>query len=184
MNYLSLQNICKLLFLLLFISANLFGLAACDNQTESNKKQNTVAVKSEVETPVQEHQTQNNKIIIENKSYLFDVSNHTIKEFEALLTRAEEVSQAHAPGYDDLKIVMVIHGPDIDWFTQQNYESNKQLINLAARLDAYDIIDMKVCEKTMSKRGVDRKDIPSFIESVPYAPVEIENRLREGYINL
>jgi intracellular sulfur oxidation DsrE/DsrF family protein len=43
---------------------------------------------------------------------------------------------------------------------------------------------MKVCETTMKFHGVERKDIPKFIDSVPYAPVEIENRLRDGYINL
>ncbi|MBL1142859.1 MAG: hypothetical protein D8M62_12510 [Proteobacteria bacterium] len=159
-------------------------MIACDKQPENKEKQSTVSIESEAITSVQNYEVRDDKIIIENKSYLFDVSNHTIDEFEALLTRAEEVSQAHAPGYEDLKIEMIIHGPDIDWFTQQNYEINRQLVDLAARLDAYDIIDMKVCEKTMTKRGVDREDIPSFIESVPYAPIEIEKRLQEGYINL
>ena len=79
---------------------------------------------------------------------------------------------------------MVIHGSDIDWFTHQNYEQNRQLVDLAARLDAYDVIDMKVCKKTMSDRGVKRKDIPPFIESVPYGPTEIKKRLLDGYINL
>ena len=63
-------------------------------------------------------------------------------------------------------------------------DANRQLIELASRLDAYDVIDMKVCEKTMSIRGVNRQDIPSFIESVPYAPSEIKQRLQDGYINL
>lgn len=184
MNYLKYQNIYNRLFLLSFFLILLFGLLACDKQTEAIENNKTVAVTTEVKASIQEHQSQDNKIIIENKSYLFDVSDHSVDELQALLTRAEEVSQAQSPEYMDLKIVMVIHGPDIEWFTQQNYGDNRQLIDLAARLDAYDIIDMKVCEKTMTDRGVDREDLPSFIESVPYAPVEIEHRLREGYINL
>ena len=121
---------------------------------------------------------------IENKSYLFDVSMHSIAELEALLARAEEVSQTHPKDFEDLEIVMIIHGPDIDWFTHQNYEYNRKLVDLAARLDAYDVIDMKVCEKTMQKRGVSANDLPEFIESVPYAPVEIDKLLNEGYISL
>lgn len=188
MSYLKHQNKYNKLFLLVFFSINLFGMAACDKPTEAVENKKTVSTTPEVKAPVQVqtpiHEPRNENVIIENKSYLFDVSDHSIDELEALLTRAEEVSQAQSPDYEDLKIVMVIHGPDIEWFTQQNFEHNRQLIDLAARLDAYDIIDMKVCEKTMTARGVDREDIPSFIESVPYAPTEIKDRLREGYINL
>lgn len=169
---------------MIFLLINLFGLTACDKQTETVEHKKMVSDTSEVKAPIQEQEPHNDKIIIENKSYLFDVSDHSIDEFQALLTRAEEVSQAQSPDYEDLKIVMVIHGPDIDWFTQQNYEHNRQLIDLAARLDAYDIIDMKVCEKTMTERGVNQEDLPLFIESVPFAPTEIEQRLRDGFINL
>jgi uncharacterized protein len=179
-----LQNKYKELFLLVFLSIGLFGLTACEKQTETVDNNKTTSVATEIKTSAEENKPHADEAIIENKNYVFDVSNHSIDEFQALLTRAEEVSQAHPDDFGDLKIVMVIHGPDIDWFTQQNYEHNRQLIDLAARLDAYDIIDMKVCEQTMSARGVIREDIPSFIESVPYGPAEIEHRLRDGYINL
>ncbi len=178
------QNNYKLFFLLLFLSTCLFSLAACDKQTETTGHNKTISVNTEIKTAVEVNKPSPDKVIIENKSYVFNVSNHSVEEFQALLTRAEEVSQAPSSDFGDLKIVMVIHGPDIDWFTQQNYEHNRQLIDLAARLDAYDIIDMKVCEQTMSARGIVREDIPSFIESVPYGPTEIKDRLRDGYINL
>ena len=119
-----------------------------------------------------------------NKSYLFDVTDHSLEELEALLVRAEEITQMSSDDYDDLEIVMILHGPDIDWFTQQNYKQNKQLVDLAARLDAYDIIDMKVCETAMDSLGVERTEIPPFIESVPYSPDEMKRLLQEGYINL
>jgi uncharacterized protein len=168
------------LFLLIFL-LQILSLSACDNQSEPSENQNTISV-----TPVNETTSHEEKVIIENKSYLFDVTDHSIEELEALLTRAEEVSQSEikSPEYSDLEIVMVIHGPDIEWFTHENYQHNRQLIDLAARLDAHDVIDMKVCEQTMNSRGVGREDIPDFIESVPFAPLEIENRLKEGYINL
>lgn len=109
---------------------------------------------------------------------------HSLSELEELLKRAEEVTLNQPPEYKDLEIVMVIHGPDIEWFTRQKYADNHNLIDLAARLDEQNIIDMKVCEKSMKYHGINRKDIPEFIDSVPYAPIEIENRLRDGYINL
>ena len=121
---------------------------------------------------------------IGNKSYLFDVSNHSIEEMEALLARAREISQFDSNEYKDLDIVMILHGPDIDWFTQQNQEKNMKLIELAAELDQLEIIDMKVCETAMDKRGIKREDIPAFIESVPYAPDEMKKLLQDGFINL
>lgn len=183
MTKIQLQNPFSTQLILLFCIA---FVVACDNDTAvSNNTQpiNTVVSSDKTETPATEN-TAPPKPEIENKSYLFDVTDHSIDELEALLVRAEEVSQAHPEDFEDLEIVMVIHGPDIDWFTHQNHEHNRQLIDLAARLDAYDVIDMKVCEKTMQSRGVAKDDIPAFIESVPYAPTEIKQRLRDGYIKL
>jgi Uncharacterized conserved protein len=121
---------------------------------------------------------------IGNKSYLFDVSDHSLEELKAVLIRAEEISSLQTHEYGDLEIVMILHGPDIDWFVRENQEHNRKLIDLAARLDALDLIDMKVCETTMKQRGVRREDVPAFIESVPYAPDEMKRLLQEGYVNL
>ena len=158
------------------------GLIACENEIDNSPK---VAVSNtDIATAETDNIPEKKHVVIENKSYLFDVTEHSLSELEALLARAEEVTQSNSSEHDDLEIVMIIHGPDIEWFTQQNYAHNQKLIDLAARLDAYDIIDMKVCEKTMSHHGVEREDIPEFIDTVPYAPIEIENRLSDGYINL
>jgi uncharacterized protein len=178
----------KIIPIKLYIFTLLAGflcLTACEKNDET-----TVLVQQPVQTPapvvlvepaINAPQTQ---FTIGNKSYLFDVSDHSLEELELLLKRAQEISQFDKKNYDDLEIVMILHGPDIDWFTQQNYEKNRQLIDLAAELDAFDIIDMKVCETSMNRRGVKREDIPAFIESVPYAPDEMKKLTEEGYINL
>jgi len=159
-------------------------------QSSTNETQATITANIELsekemtskETePNEASQTQFN---VGNKSYLFDVSDHTLKELQALLERAEEITQSTTDNYDKLEIVMILHGPDIDWFKQENYERNKHMVDLAARLDANEIIDLKVCETTMSSLGVERDEIPPFIESVPYAPDEMKRLLQEDYINL
>lgn len=171
----------KKLFILI-TCLNLVLFSACDKKEQSTGKLNTVPITAK--PPVQKHDRNGNKIIVENKSYLFNVKEHSLAELEALLERTEEVTMAQSPEYGDIEIVIVIHGPDIEWFTQQNHVDNQKLLGLASSLDERDIIDMKVCETTMEFHGVERKDIPEFIDSVPYAPVEIKNRLRDGYINL
>jgi len=169
----------------ILLIVSLFCLSACDSQTETVDKM--PAVSSSIDhnmIPLQEVSPIIPSPEIENKSYLFVVKDHSIEELEALLVRAEEVSQSKPEDFEDLEIVMVIHGPDIDFFTNQNHENNGQLLDVAARLDSFNVIDMKVCETTMSMRGVERNDIPPFIETVPFAPTEIKNRLEQGYINL
>lgn len=171
---------------LLVLSALASLLASGCDQTGDNtsatleKKVPVAAVSQTAPVPV----TPQTQFTIGHKSYLFDISKHSMEELEALLKRAHEITQLDSSNYGDLEIVMILHGPDIDWFTQQNYEHNLELVDLAAKLDAFDIIDMKVCETAMSARGVKREDIPSFIESVPYAPDEMKRLLQEGYINL
>ncbi len=169
----------------------LFICQACDNSSTGQKtveknnsdSQQSASVVTELPEPVDTPAS--SPIMFEkNKNYLFDVSDHTIEEMEALLLRAEEVTQADPENFTDLEIVMILHGSDIDWFTSRNYQENKKLIDLAARLDKYDIIDMKVCETTMLSRGVSRDEIPDFIESVPFAPTEINTLTSQGYINL
>lgn len=171
----------KKLFILI-TCINLVLFSACDKAEPSPEKLNTAPITSKA--PVLQYDRNKDNIIIENKSYLFNVQKHSLSELEALLERTEEVTMTQSPEYEDIEIVIVIHGPDIEWFTQQNHADNQKLLNLASSLDERDIIDMKVCETAMDFHGIERKDIPEFIDSVPYAPVEIKNRLRDGYINL
>ena len=121
---------------------------------------------------------------IGNKRYLYDISEHSIEELQSLLQRAEEIAQTGIDEYEDLEIVMILHGPDIGWFTLDSYDNNKELVDLAKRLDTFDIIDLKVCETTMENMKIDRNQLPAFIESVPYAPDELNRLLNEGYTHL
>ena len=121
---------------------------------------------------------------IGNKRYLYDISEHSIEDLKSLLQRAEEITQAGTDNLEYLEIVMILHGPDIGWFTLDNYNKNKELVDLAKKLDTFDIIDLKVCETAMENLEIDRQQIPLFIESVPYAPDELNRLSQEGYIHL
>ncbi|NKB38658.1 MAG: hypothetical protein GKR93_16110 [Gammaproteobacteria bacterium] len=156
-----------------------------DTITEAeNEVQVSKAIAPSDSTEIEQVTDNNAQFNIGNTQYLFNLSDHTPEDLEALLQRAEEIRDTQADGYDELEIVMVLHGPDINIFRQENYAKHKALVDLAAKLDAFDIIDMKICETTMSNMGVERSEVPAFIESVPYAPDEIRRLGNEGYINL
>ena len=124
------------------------------------------------------------QINIGDTRYLFVVKDHSTAELEALLERADEIARTSLDHFRDLKIEMVIHGPSVNMFTIENYEKNKKLIDLAAKLDAFNVIDLKICEKSLENEGISRDQIPAFIDSVPYAPDEIRRLSENGYINL
>ena len=126
----------------------------------------------------------NPQLTIENKRYLFDVTQNTKEELKELLARIDEIMEASPEMFDELEIVMVLHGPDINLFTENNYTMNKELVDLAEKLDAFKVVDMKVCETTMDSLGVNNTELPSFIETVPYALDTINDLREQGYVNL
>ncbi len=170
----------------------LFGvllLSACeqDHQAPATTvtpatEQETIVTLIEPSQPV--HIQTDSQFTIGNKRYLYDISEHSIEDLKQLLQRAEEITQTGLDEFEDLEIVMILHGPDIGWFTIDNYDDNRELVDLAKRLDTFDIIDLKVCETTMENLEIDRNQIPAFIESVPYAPGELIRLSNEGYIHL
>lgn len=125
-----------------------------------------------------------NHINLNNTQYLYIVNEHSVDELENLLKRADEIATNSSDSFNDLEVAMVIHGPSVNLFKQSNYDNNKNLVDLAAKLDAYNVIDIKICEASMSQFEVNRTEVPDFIESVPFAPDEIKRLDQEGYINL
>ena len=116
--------------------------------------------------------------------YLFDLVEHEPDQIKQLLKRAESISETAKITNKESRIAMVIHGPDIEFFDKNNYNENKELIDLAARLDASNIIDFKVCQVTADSRGIKESSFPSFMEIVPFAPDEIDRLENEGYVEL
>ncbi len=120
----------------------------------------------------------------DNTHYLFDLVDHDPDQIKQLLQRAESLSRSTDTNDQQSRIAMVIHGPDIEFFDKKNYAENKELIDLAARLDASDIIDFKVCKVTADSRGISGSSFPSFMEIVPFAPDEIDRLENDGYVEL
>lgn len=115
--------------------------------------------------------------------YFFDVYGHTAEEITALLRRAQathdELPEAEQ---DSITIALVLHGPDIKFFTADNYAQYRELVDLAASLDAQGYVDLKICSQSVSSRGLDAAQFPRFIEFVAYGPDEIDRLKSQGYV--
>ena len=113
-------------------------------------------------------------------TYYLEVSPADQRDLANLFDALEE------SGADDLQsvdpVVVVLHGDEAASFTRANYTANKMLVDRAALLDAQRLIDVKMCETWMSDNDVEPSDLPAFIETVPYAPEELDRLKSEGYL--
>ena len=118
------------------------------------------------------------------KRYAYDIVLHTPEQILEVLQHAEQLSAAPRPGNEQASIAMVLHGPEIDIFSIDNYPKYRNIVDLAAKLDAYNVIEVKMCQTMMRKRGLKNENVPGFIELVPYAPEELEKLRHSGYVVL
>lgn len=113
---------------------------------------------------------------------VLDISVHTVEELQVLFDRAEILAGKLTSGKQEASIVLVLHGPEVEFFSKKKYDEYKDIVDQAARLDAYEIVDVKICQAMMEVQGVERDDIPAFIEQVPLGPAEVDRLVGEGYV--
>lgn len=143
-------------------------------QPESSPQPGAADVADEPDTQADEQDTRVRAVL--------DISVHTIEGLRVLFDRAEQLAmRPQAQGVDD-SIVLILHGPEVEFFSIKNYDKYKDIVDQAARLDAFDVVDVKICQSMMGLRGVARDDIPAFIEQVPVGPDEVEQLVQEGYV--
>ena len=82
------------------------------------------------------------------------------------------------------QIALILHGPEIEHFRISSYGENREIVDLAAKLDAFNVIDIKMCNTAMDQLEVNRQEVPAFIEIVPYGPKEVERLQRKGFLKL
>lgn len=113
---------------------------------------------------------------------VLDISVHTIEGLKVLFDRAEQLARMPRAKGEDASLVLVLHGPEVDFFSIKNYDKYKDIVDQAARLDAFDVVDVRICQTMIGVRGIEPMDIPSFIEQVPYGPGEVERLKQQGYV--
>ena len=113
---------------------------------------------------------------------VLDITVHTVEELQVLLERAEHLARSPRDNDQNASVVLVLHGPEVEFFSTRNYDQYKDVVDRAARLDSLEVVDVRICQTMMATRGVARDDIPPFIEQVPDGRVEVERLVDEGYV--
>jgi len=116
------------------------------------------------------------------QQFVADISVHTVEELEVLFDRIEQLLD-RPRGADEAPLIsVVLHGPEVDFFTLQNYQQYKGVVDRAAKLSALGAVDISICRTQMRVRGIETDQVPAFLNQVPYGPGEVERLLDEGYV--
>jgi intracellular sulfur oxidation DsrE/DsrF family protein len=144
-----------------------------------------VAIQPAVETQVIASISATDPVVQETATELqklqANVALHTLSELKQLLDQAETIANGESQYNTEEPISVVLHGEEIKAFVRSNYRSNKALVDLAARLDAFNIIDVKVCQRWMGANGIMASELPPFVEAVPFGVGERERLKKAGY---
>ena len=112
--------------------------------------------------------------------YIARIELHTAAELMGSLQRAEMLQQEGSFKVgEDAPIAFVLHGPEAESLFSSRYAENQSLVNLAARLTAFKVVDIKVCETWLGSKALDASELPPFIGTVPYGPAEEKRLLKQ-----
>lgn len=114
------------------------------------------------------------------RSYL-EITPGNLSELEDLLASFESAGLLTDPDNTSDPVVIILHGDEAIPFTRSNYAANRALIDRTALLDAYRLIDVRMCETWMRANGISKDELLPFIDPVPYAPDEVRKLTAEGY---
>ena len=112
--------------------------------------------------------------------YIARIELHTAAELMGSLRRAEMLQQQGSFKVgEDAPIAFVLHGPEAESLFASHYAENQALVNLAARLSAFNVVDIKVCEAWLGGKALDASELPPFVGTVPYGPAEEKRLLKQ-----
>ncbi|TQV71704.1 acyl-CoA transferase [Exilibacterium tricleocarpae] len=108
--------------------------------------------------------------------YLARIQKDSPEDIERALRRAEQLFLDGRIDPESGPLAFVIHGPEAAIFFKDSYPAYKAIVDLAARLTAFEVIQVKVCETRMGVLGRKKTELVPFVETVPFGPAEV-NRL-------
>ena len=104
---------------------------------------------------------------------VYDVHVETVEKIKSVLDRASYLSKITGADPFDQSIVLVLHGPELNFFAIKNYSKHIELMKRAQSLVESEAITIKMCKIAAEGQGYQPKDIHGFVEMVPMGDAEI-----------
>lgn len=112
---------------------------------------------------------------------VYDTAVKTVAALTSVMDRASYLSAINGADLFDNKIVIVLHGGEIDYFAIKNYPKYKALMERAQSLTAGGIIEFRMCKIAAEGHGYQPRGIHGFVSMVPMGDAEIVRLQHEGY---
>ena len=104
-------------------------------------------------------------------------------EVQGALLRAKTLLDQGLVDVNDPPIAFVLHGPEVSIFLRENYEQYREIVDLAAQLSAFNVVDVKVCRTRLGSLGETEQQLVPFVSTVPLGASEVKRLLNdEGYV--
>ena len=104
---------------------------------------------------------------------VYDVHVKTVEAVGSVLDRASYLSSITGAEPFDQSIVLVLHGPELNFFAIENYSEYNTLMHRAQSLVESDVLTIKMCKIAAKNQGYQPEDIHGFIEMIPMGDAEI-----------
>ena len=115
----------------------------------------------------------------EGGGFLAEITVNSAEEVEQALKRAEQLFEQGVVGDDTGPATFILYGPEVSIFLKENYQQNKAIVDLAARLSAFNVVDIKVCEVRLGLLGRDKNAVHPFVGTVPFGPGEVDRLIKK-----
>ncbi len=118
-----------------------------------------------------------------SSGYVARILNDSPEEVADALLRAEKLYAEGRLPQGANPISIILHGPEVEIFFKDKYDEYKKIVDLAAKLSAFGVVDVRVCETQSGIMGRGRSSIHPFIGTVPFGPTEVKRLLdQQNYV--
>ena len=104
---------------------------------------------------------------------VYDVNVKTLAAMNGVLDRASYLSKITGADPFDGSIVLVLHGPEIEFFARKNYSKYKELMHRAQSLVEGETLKIRMCKLAAEGHGFKPEQIHGFVKMVPMGDAEI-----------
>lgn len=116
--------------------------------------------------------------------YFADIELHTSAELFSVLERVDyHFSDGALQQGSTEPVAFVLHGAEALSLRRDNYQQNRELVDLAAKLSAFGVVDIKVCERWMGNNSIEAAELQPFVGTVAAGVAEVRRlRTKRGFV--
>lgn len=112
---------------------------------------------------------------------LAKIEKNSPDELLQILKRAELYYHQHSMKNNVMPITFVLHGNEVGFFYKQNYRRHQALVDLAAKLTAFKVVDIRICKLQSGLMGLNPQTLVPFVTPVANGVAEERRLVKERY---